>query len=134
MLSVVYKLMTDPDEFLKFFLKQFRKYMKGCIARCTVVVGTLRTGYHHVQASSQDNGSRLLAGGSFGAVTCLRGSGSHLPAQDSSGATTCPCGSGFCLPAQGCHVSPGLQHPPSSSGQLWSCHVSRGWALQAVSN
>jgi hypothetical protein len=124
MLSVVYKLMTDPDKFLKFFLKQFRKYMKGCIARCTVVVGTLRTGYHHVQTSSQDNDSRLPAGGSFGAATWLRlgtapgpprapaapafasrlraamchlDSSTHLLAQGSSGAATCP-EDGLCRP------------------------------------
>jgi hypothetical protein len=34
---------------------------------------------------------------------------------------------------RGRHVSPGLQHPPSGSEQLRSCHVSRGWALQAAS-
>jgi hypothetical protein len=33
-------------------------------------IGTLRTGYPHVQASSQDNGSRLSAVGSSGTATC----------------------------------------------------------------
>jgi hypothetical protein len=42
-------------------------------------VGTLRTGYPRVQASSQDNGSRLPARGSSRAATCPRGSGSCLP-------------------------------------------------------
>jgi hypothetical protein len=41
-------------------------------------VGTLRTGYPHVQASSKDNSSCLPTRGSFGAATCLRGSGSRL--------------------------------------------------------
>jgi hypothetical protein len=52
-------------------------------------VGTLRIGYPHVQALSQDNGSssRLPARGSFGAATCP---GSRLLAQGSSGANTCP--------------------------------------------
>jgi hypothetical protein len=65
-------------------------------------VGTLRTGYLHVQASSQDNGSRLPTDGSSEAATCSHGSGSrsslgaapgppHVPAaQGSYGAATCP--------------------------------------------
>jgi hypothetical protein len=52
-------------------------------------VGTLRTGYPCVQASSQDNGSRLLARGSSGATTCHLGSSTHLLTQDNSGAATC---------------------------------------------
>jgi hypothetical protein len=40
-------------------------------------VGTLRTGYPCVQASSQDNGSYLPAEGSSEAATCPRGSGSR---------------------------------------------------------
>jgi hypothetical protein len=55
-------------------------------------VGTLRIRYPHVQASSQNNGSRL------GAATCPRGSGSRLPSRGSSGAATCPHGSGSRLP------------------------------------
>jgi hypothetical protein len=37
--------MTDPDEFLKFFKKQFSKYMKGCIARCIVVHVNMRNDF-----------------------------------------------------------------------------------------
>jgi hypothetical protein len=71
-------------------------------------VGTLRTGYPRVQASSQDNGSRLPAEGSSEVATCPRGSGQlrgrhvsprlglSLPAEGSSGAATCPHGSGSC--------------------------------------
>jgi hypothetical protein len=66
-----------------------------------LAVGTLRTGYPHIQASSQDNSSRLPAGGSSEAVTCPRGSVSRLPARDSSGAATCPCGTGSSLLARG---------------------------------
>jgi hypothetical protein len=40
-------------------------------------VGTLRTGYPRVRASSQDNGSRLPAEGSSDATTCPHGSGSR---------------------------------------------------------
>jgi hypothetical protein len=42
-------------------------------------------------------------------------------AGDSNGAATCPRGSGQ---LRGRHVTLGLQHPPSSVGQLWSCHAS----------
>jgi hypothetical protein len=104
-------------------------------------VDTLRTGYPHVQALSQDNGSRLLDKGSSEAAMCFRCSGSHsrlraaprLPrapvAGDSTGAATCPRGS---RQLRGRHVSLGLQHPPSGAGQLRSCHVSpRLFWLQA---
>jgi hypothetical protein len=78
-------------------------------------VGTLKTGYPHIQAPSQDKrhnssrgatcprdfGARLLAQGSSGGAACPRGSGSHLPARGSSRAATCPRGSGSRLPAQG---------------------------------
>jgi hypothetical protein len=43
-------------------------------------VSTLRIRYPRVQALSQDNGSRLLAGGSSGVATCPHGSGSRLRA------------------------------------------------------
>jgi hypothetical protein len=67
------------------------------------IVGTLRTEYPRVQASSQDNGSgsRLLAGGSSGAATCPHGSGSLLPTRGSSGAAACHLGSSTHLLAQG---------------------------------
>jgi hypothetical protein len=71
-------------------------------------VGTLRTGYPHVQASSQDNGSRLPVGGSSRAATYPRSSG--FPARGSSRAATCPRGTGSRLPARGssraatCHL------------------------------
>jgi hypothetical protein len=42
----------------------------------------------HIQASSQDNGSRLSAQESSGAATCPRGSGSRLPTRWSSRAAT----------------------------------------------
>jgi hypothetical protein len=77
-------------------------------------VGTLRTRYPRVQASSQDNGSgsRLSAGDSSEATTCPRSSGSCPSAWGSSGAATCPCDSGSHLPARGssgptaCHPGP----------------------------
>jgi hypothetical protein len=79
-------------------------------------VVTMRTGYPHVQASSQDNGSRLPAGGSSGAATCPRssGSGSLLPAQDSSGAATCPRGSGSHLLTRGSSGPPCGTWAPAS--------------------
>jgi hypothetical protein len=56
-------------------------------------VDTLRTGYPRVQASSQDNGSCLPAGGSSGAATCPSGSSFRLLARGSSRAATCHLGS-----------------------------------------
>jgi hypothetical protein len=50
-------------------MTQYRRIMGN------LSVGTLRTEYPHVQASSQDNGSRLPAGGSSGAATCPSSSG-----------------------------------------------------------
>jgi hypothetical protein len=101
--------------------------MIGSNSDFTISVGTLRTGYPHVQASSQCNGSRLPAGDSFGAATCLRGSSSrllawgssgtatwhlgsntHHLAHGSSGATTCP-GDGFCRPQANKQIPPGDQ-------------------------
>jgi hypothetical protein len=64
-------------------------------------VGTLRTGYPHVQAPSQDNGSHLPARGSSKPIMCPHGSGSRLPAQGSSGAVTYHLGSSTHLLAQG---------------------------------
>jgi hypothetical protein len=96
-------------------------------------VGTLRTGYPRVQASNQDNGSRLPDKGSSEAAMSPRGSGSHSQlgaapgpscapaAGDSTRAATCPRGSGQ---LRGRHVSLRLQHPPSNTGQLQSYHVS----------
>jgi hypothetical protein len=93
------------------------------------------TRYPRVQASSQDNGSRLPAEGSSEAAMCPRDSVScswlraapGLPrapmAQGSTRAAMCPRGSGELRQH---HVSLGLQHPPSSAGQLRSCHVSPG--------
>jgi hypothetical protein len=57
-------------------------------------VGTLRTGYPRVQASSQDNGSRLPAEGSSEGRHVSPRLGLSLPAEGSSGAATCPHGSG----------------------------------------
>jgi hypothetical protein len=65
------------------------------------IVSTLRTRYSRVQVSSQDNGSRLPARGSFRAAMCPRGSGSRLLAQGSSGAATYHLGSSTHLLAQG---------------------------------
>jgi hypothetical protein len=56
-------------------------------------IGTLRTGYPHVQAPSQDK----RQGG--GACPRVPRPGSHLLAQGNSGATACPHGSGSCLRA-----------------------------------
>jgi hypothetical protein len=72
-------------------------------------VGTLRAGYPHVQATNQDNGSRLPTEGSSGAVTCPRGSSSR----SWLGATTCPHGSGsrFRLEA-----APGPPRVPAAQG------------------
>jgi hypothetical protein len=65
-------------------------------------VGTLRTGYPRVQASSQDNGSRLPAEGSSEAATCLHGSGSRSQLEAALGP---PC-------------VPSARAPPPGSGQL----------------
>jgi hypothetical protein len=85
-------------------------------------VGTLRTGYPRVQASSQDNGSRLPAEGSSEASMCPRGSGSRSwlgaaprpprapAARRSTEAVTCHVGFSTHLLAQGnsgaatCHL------------------------------
>jgi hypothetical protein len=88
-------------------------------------VGTLRTGYPCVQASSQDNDSRLLAGGSSGAATCPCGSDFRLPARDSSEAATCPPGSGSRFPARGSSVA-ATWHLGSSTHHL--AHGSSGAA------
>jgi hypothetical protein len=70
-------------------------------------VGTLWIEYPRVQLSSQDNGSRPPAGGSFGGATCPRDSGSHLLARDSSGAATCPVA---LAPASWPGAAPGPPH------------------------
>jgi hypothetical protein len=91
------------------------------------IVGTLRTGYPLVQASSQDNDSCLPAGGSSRATTCPRSSGSHLPAQGSSGAAMCPHGSGSHLPARGssgaatCHLGSSTHLPAQGSSGVATC-------------
>jgi hypothetical protein len=91
------------------------------------VVGTLRTRYPHVQASSQYSGSRLPAGGSSGAATCPRGFGSHLSARDSSGGVTCPRGSGSRLPARGSsgaatwHLGSSTHHLAHGSSGATTC-------------
>jgi hypothetical protein len=64
-------------------------------------VGTLRTGYPHVQASSQDNSSFLPTGGSSEAAMCPHGSASRLSGWGSSGAAMCHLGSSSHLLAQG---------------------------------
>jgi hypothetical protein len=90
-------------------------------------VGTLRTRYPRVQALSQYNGSRLPAGGSFGAAMCPRGSDSCLPARGSSGAITCPHGSGFHLPARGssgvatCHLGSSTHLLAQGSSKATMC-------------
>jgi hypothetical protein len=88
-----------------------------------------------MQASRQDNDSRLSAGGSSEDVMCPRGSGSrsrlgaapgppHFPvARGSTGAATCLRGSGQ---LQGCHMPLGRQHPTSGAEQLRSCQASPG--------
>jgi hypothetical protein len=90
-----------------------------------LIVGTLRTGYPCVQASSQDNGSCLPAGGCSGAAMCPRGS--RLPARGSSGAATCPHGSGSRLPARGssgavtCHLGSSTHHLTYDSSGAATC-------------
>jgi hypothetical protein len=71
-------------------------------------VGTLRTGYPRVQASSQDNGSRFPAGGSSEAAMCLHSSGSF----SQHGA------------APGPSRVPAARAPAPSTEQLWRWHVS----------
>jgi hypothetical protein len=113
-----------------------------------LTVGTLRTGYPRVQASSQDNGPHLPAEVSSETVTCPRGSGQlrghHVsprlglppPARGSSGATTCPRGSGSrsrlgAAPRPPC--VPVARALALGSGQLRGCHVSPGLCgLQAI--
>jgi hypothetical protein len=77
---------------------------------CTddTAVGTLRTGYPRVQASNQDNGSRLPAEGSSEAVTCPRGLGSRSQPGADPGPPRVPAA---------------RAHAPSS-GQLRDRHVS----------
>jgi hypothetical protein len=107
-----------------------------------VNVGTLRTGYPRVQASSQDNGFRLPIEGSSEAATCLRGLGSHsqlrgrhvsprlgllFPAQGSSEAATCPHGLGSHSQlgaAPGLPRVPVARAPAPSSGQIRGRHMS----------
>jgi hypothetical protein len=100
-------------------------------------VGTLRTGYPCVQASSKDNGSRLPARGSSGAVTCPRASGTHLLARGSSRAATCPRGSGSRLPARGssgdatCHLGSSTHHLAHGSSGAAMCPEDRFCRSQA---
>jgi hypothetical protein len=102
------------------------------------VVSTLRTGYPHIQASSQDNGSRLPAQGSSGSATCPRGSGSCLPAQGSFGAATCPRGSGSRLPARGssgattCHLGSSTHLLAQGSSRAVMCLEDGLYMLQAI--
>jgi hypothetical protein len=102
-----------------------------------LIVGTVRTGYPHVQASSQDNGSRLPAGGCSGAATCPRGSGSRLLAWGSSGAATCPRGSGSRLSARGssgaatCHLGSSTHHLTYGSSGAATCPDDGFCKLQA---
>jgi hypothetical protein len=90
-----------------------------------------------VQASSQDNGSHLPAGGSSGAATCPRGSGSRLLARGSSGATTCPRDSGSRLSAQGssraatCHLGSSTHHLAHGSSGAATCPEYGFYRLQA---
>jgi hypothetical protein len=103
-------------------------------------IGTLRTGYPRVQASSQDNGSgsRLPAGGSSGAATCPRGFGSRLPARGSSRAVTCPRSSGSCQPAQGssgaaaCHLGCSTHLLAQGSSEAAMCLEDGLCRLQAI--
>jgi hypothetical protein len=103
-----------------------------------VIVGTLRTGYPRVQASSQDNGSSLPVGGSSRAATCPHGSGSCLPARGSSGAATCPRGSGSYLPAQGrsrdttCHLGYSIHLLAQGSSGATTCPEDGLCRLQAI--
>jgi hypothetical protein len=104
------------------------------------IVGTLRTGYPHVQASSQDNSSRshLPAGGSSGTTTCPHGSGSHLPARGSSGAPTHLHGSGGRPPARGssgataCHLGSSTHLLAQGSSRATTCPKERLCKLQAI--
>jgi hypothetical protein len=75
-------------------------------------VGTLRTGYPRVQASSQDNGSSscLPERGNSGAVTCPRGSGSQLGAAPGLPRTPTTPAPSFWL-----RVAPGLTRVPRMS-------------------
>jgi hypothetical protein len=57
-----------------------------------VTGGTLKNGYPHVQALSQDKRQ-----GSSEAVACPHDSGACLPAQGSFGGAACPRGSGSYL-------------------------------------
>jgi hypothetical protein len=75
-----------------------------------------------VQASSQDNGSRLPDEGSSEAATCPHGLGSCSRLGAALGRHVPP----RLRQVRGHHVSFGLQHPPSGAGQHWSCHVSPG--------
>jgi hypothetical protein len=114
--------------------------MNPCVGGCSCeCVGTLRTGYPCVQASSQDNGSRLPAEGSSEAATCPHGSDSHsqlgqlrgrhvsprlglpFPAWGSSGDVTCPHGSGS--PSQP-GAAPGPPHVPGLCGLQASKQIS----------
>jgi hypothetical protein len=106
----------------------------------TSTVGTLRTGYHRVQASSQDNGSdsRLSAGGNSGTATRPHGSGSHLPAQGSYGAATCPHGFGVRPLAWGssgataCHLGSSTHLLAQGSSAAVTCPEEGLCRLQAI--
>jgi hypothetical protein len=91
-------------------------------------VGTLRTEYPHVQASSQDNGSRFPAESSSDATKCPRGSGSRSQLGAALGP---PCVPAARAPApgsgqlQGRHVFPrlGLPLPAQGSTEAATCPV-----------
>jgi hypothetical protein len=80
------KLLVNYEDQMASYELQFHTY----------IVDTLKTGYPHVQAPSQDKRQ-----GSSKPAACLRGSGAFLPAQGSSEGTTCPRGSDSRLPTRG---------------------------------
>jgi hypothetical protein len=97
----------------------------------SATVGTLRIGYPRVQASSQDNGSRLPAKGSSEAATCPHSSGSRSQLGAAPGPPRIPTA---WAPAhdsgqlQGHHVSPRLGLPLPAWGSSGATTCPRGSA------
>jgi hypothetical protein len=85
-------------------------------------VGTLRTEYPHVQASSQDNGSRFPAESSSDVVKCPRGSGSRSQLGTAPGSPRVPTA---WAPAPGSGQHRG-RHVLRGLGQLRGRHVLPG--------
>jgi hypothetical protein len=85
-------------------------------------VGTLRTEYPRVQASSQDNGSRPPAEGSSEAAMCPRGSGSRSRLEAALGPPRAPAAQASSGAAT-CYLDPNTHLLAQGSSRAATCHL-----------